>query len=148
MRGKAVEPTVGGSHGAVWGFYVGSQKDAFTHVDRAGRIGGVRADCMMGVVIVKSAENDFLGVGLAVLKGIIVSYFGIVLITFLVPSKSPLIAESKLAPFIVSSYQTMVSVISPGSYEKWKNKLLMESRDWQGTAQGKSKGSPSKDGSR
>ena len=89
-----------------------------------------------------------LGVGLAVIKGIIVTYLGIVLVTFLVPSKSPLIAESKMAPFIVSCYQAMVSVISPGSYEKWKNKLLKESRDWKGPTQRETKGPPAKDGSR
>jgi membrane protein required for colicin V production len=87
-----------------------------------------------------------LGVALALIKGIILTYFALVLITFLVPATSPLIAKSKLSPFVVSSYQAMVSVISPGSYERLKNKLLKESRDWQGSEKGEAKGSPAKDG--
>ena len=65
-----------------------------------------------------------LGAGFAVLKGIIITYLVIVLLTFFVPSKAPLIARSILAPLIVSSYQSMVSIISPGSYQKWKRKFL------------------------
>lgn len=65
-----------------------------------------------------------LGAGFAVLKGIIITYLVIVLLTFFVPSRTPLIAGSKLAPLIIASYQSMVSLISPGSYEEWKKKLL------------------------
>jgi membrane protein required for colicin V production len=88
-----------------------------------------------------------LGVGLAFLKGIIITYIAIVLITILLPSKSPLIAKSTLSPFIISSYQAMVSVISPGSYERWKKKLLKESRGWQGDEKGETKGPSTKNGS-
>ncbi|MFC1884404.1 CvpA family protein [Thermodesulfobacteriota bacterium] len=89
-----------------------------------------------------------LGVGLAFLKGIIVTYIAIVLITILIPSKSPLIAKSTLSPFIISSYQAMVSVISPGSYERWKKKLLKESREWKGDEKEETKGPSTKDGSK
>jgi len=65
-----------------------------------------------------------LGAGLAILKGIIVAYLAIVLLTFFLPSKAPLIAESKLSPMIVSSYQFIVGMISPGAYDRWKRKLL------------------------
>jgi membrane protein required for colicin V production len=65
-----------------------------------------------------------LGAGLAILKGIIITYLAIVLLTFFVPSKTPLIAKSKLAPLIISSYKSMVSTISPGSYQRWMKKFL------------------------
>jgi membrane protein required for colicin V production len=65
-----------------------------------------------------------LGAGLAVLKGIIITYLAIVLITFAVPSQTPLIAESRLAPVIVASYQAVAGMISPGAYEKWKSRLF------------------------
>ena len=65
-----------------------------------------------------------LGAVFAVLKGIILTYLAIVLLTFFVPSKTPLVAESRLAPLIITSYQAMVSVISPGAYRRWKRKLL------------------------
>jgi len=69
-----------------------------------------------------------LGVALAILKGIILTYLGIVLLTVFMPSKAPLMAKSKLAPLIISSYQSMFSLTSPGSYEKWKQKFLGEKK--------------------
>jgi hypothetical protein len=65
-----------------------------------------------------------LGAGLAILKGIIITYLAIVLLTFFLPSKAPLIADSKLSPMIVSSYQFIVGMISPGAYDRWKRKFL------------------------
>jgi membrane protein required for colicin V production len=65
-----------------------------------------------------------LGAGLAVFKGVIITYLGIVLITFVVPSKAPLVAQSKLAPVIVASYQTVAGMVSPGSYQNWKSRFL------------------------
>lgn len=65
-----------------------------------------------------------LGAGLAVFKGLIITYFAIILITFFVPSKAPLIAESRMAPVIISSYQSLVNLISPGAYQKLREKLL------------------------
>ena len=79
-------------------------------------------------VLVKKAflgwADRALGAALAVLKGLIATYLAIVLLTFFVPSKTPLIAESRLAPIIITSYQSMVSLISPGSYHNWKQKFL------------------------
>ena len=65
-----------------------------------------------------------LGGALAVLKGIILTYLVIVLLTFFLPAKAPLIARSKLAPVIVTSYQSIVGFVSPGAYKHWKNRLL------------------------
>lgn len=65
-----------------------------------------------------------LGAGLAVLKGIILTYLVIVLLTFFLPSKTPLIAQSKLAPLVISSYQSMARVVSPDTYREWKRRFL------------------------
>jgi len=65
-----------------------------------------------------------LGAGLAVLKGIIITYLAIVLITFAVPSQTPLISQSRLAPAIVASYQAVAGMISPGAYQKWRARLF------------------------
>ena len=64
-----------------------------------------------------------LGAVLASVKGVIIIFFVIILLTFFIPSKTPLIAKSNLAPFIISSYQSMVSLISPGFYQDLRNKF-------------------------
>ena len=67
--------------------------------------------------------DRLFGAGLATAKGLIITYLGIVLLTFFLPAKTPLIAKSRLAPVIVSSYQSMVSVISPDFYKRWKKRF-------------------------
>ena len=64
-----------------------------------------------------------LGAGLAILKGVVIIYFAIVLMTYFVPSKSPFITDSKLAPVIVHSYQSVVGFLSPGTYENLKKRF-------------------------
>lgn len=88
-----------------------------------------------------------MGAGLAILKGVIITYFIIVLITIFVPSQAPLIARSSLAPFIITSYQSMVSLISPGSYMKWKRKLLGHEKGVNTVISENFQESPVKDGS-
>lgn len=65
-----------------------------------------------------------LGAGLALLKGVVIIYFAIVLMTFFVPSKSSFIADSKLAPAIAHSYQFMVGLFSPETYNNLKKTLI------------------------
>ena len=89
-----------------------------------------------------------LGVGLAVLKGVIIAYLVIVLLTLFVPSKTPLIAKSRLAPLIITSYESMVGMVSPGSYGKWKRKFLGDKRVLDEPGSQNSKGLTGKDGSR
>jgi len=67
--------------------------------------------------------DKILGAGLAILKGIIITYLVIILLTFFVPSKTPFITGSRLAPLIISSYQSMTSLIFPDYYDKWKRKF-------------------------
>jgi len=71
-----------------------------------------------------SWSDRTLGAGLAFVKCVVITYFVIVLLTFFAPSKTPLVAQSRLAPLIIVSYQSIASLISPDSYQGWKNKLL------------------------
>ena len=72
--------------------------------------------------------DRIFGGGIAAIKGIVLTYLVIILLTFFLPSRTPLIAKSRLAPLIVSSYQAMVGLISPEFYEKWKKKLAPEEK--------------------
>ncbi|MFH1123791.1 MAG: CvpA family protein [Pseudomonadota bacterium] len=65
-----------------------------------------------------------LGVGLAITKGVIITYLAIVLLTFFLPTKTPLIARSKLAPWIIMSYQGMIRLILPNHYKEWKERIM------------------------
>jgi len=64
-----------------------------------------------------------LGAGLAIIKGVVIIYFAIVLTTFFVPSTSSFIADSKLAPAIVQSYQTIVGFFSSEAYDNLKRRF-------------------------
>ena len=69
-----------------------------------------------------------LGVCLALAKGVILIYLVIVILVFFMPAKTPLIAQSKLAPWIIVSYQSMIKVVSPAQYENWKKRLFGEEK--------------------
>jgi membrane protein required for colicin V production len=74
--------------------------------------------------VLKGWSGRIIGAGLATIKGLILIYLVIILLFFFLPAKTPLIATSKLAPSIISSYQGMVGLISPDFYEKWKKKIM------------------------
>jgi len=82
-----------------------------------------------------------LGAALAILKGIILTYLVIVLLTFFLPTKAPLIAKSRLAPVIVSSYQYIVGVISPRGPDRWREKWFGRSGRTDKNTAGKSQNS-------
>ena len=69
-----------------------------------------------------------LGICFALIKGVIISYLLIVLLTFFVPSTSPLIASSKSARLVIITYQSMARLISPDIYQRWKAKISKESK--------------------
>ncbi len=69
-----------------------------------------------------------LGIGFALIKGIIISYLLIVLLTFFMPSKSPLIAKSTAARTVIVTYQSMSRLISPDLYKTWKRRIYKESK--------------------
>ena len=81
-----------------------------------------------------------LSVILAMLKGVILTYLVIVLLTFFVPSKAPLIARSKLAPMIISTYQSMTGFLSPGAYQRWKRKFVGDKKEMTGADPEKNEG--------
>lgn len=88
---------------------------------------------IIGWGLMKSLKKAFLGwfdkslgACLAVLKGIILIYVALILLTFFLPAKTPLIAGSVLAPWVIKSYQSMSKVISPDFYEACKRKIVGE----------------------
>ena len=70
--------------------------------------------------------DRLLGAGLAILKGVIITYLIIVILTFFIPSKTPLISSSRLAPWVIRSYQFITGFISPGHYQNLKERFLGE----------------------
>ncbi len=64
-----------------------------------------------------------MGAAVALIKGLVVTYLFIILLTFCIPAKSGVIAGSKLTPWIVSSYQSIVGAISSDFYQRWKKKF-------------------------
>jgi membrane protein required for colicin V production len=64
-----------------------------------------------------------LGACLALVKGIVLSYLLIAMVTFMAPQNSSLVTHSRLSPVVVSAYQTMVGLIPEGSHEKLKKIL-------------------------
>ena len=60
------------------------------------------------------------------LKGVIAIYFFIILLTFFIPCKTPIIAKSKLAPMIIKSYQKIIVPMSPSSFKRFKQKFMSE----------------------
>jgi membrane protein required for colicin V production len=70
-----------------------------------------------------------LGFGFALIKGIVLIYLAMVVLTFYMPARTPLIAQSKLAPWIIVSYQSMIKVVSPAHYENWRKMLLGEEKE-------------------
>ena len=68
--------------------------------------------------------DRILGAGLAIAKGVILTYLAIVLLTFFLPGQTPLVAKSRLSPLIIRSYQSMIQVVSPDHYRRWKKKFM------------------------
>lgn len=73
--------------------------------------------------------DRLLGAILACLKGLVLVYVGIVLITFFVPSQSSLIANSTLTPYIVSSYRTLAGFISEEAYDNFRKKFTGQTQE-------------------
>ena len=81
--------------------------------------------------------DRILGACLALLKGIFLSYLIIVLVTFLAPQDSSLVTQSRLAPVIITSYQTMIGLIPPGFHEKLKKTFDKQKDNFQEVVKGK-----------
>jgi membrane protein required for colicin V production len=81
--------------------------------------------------------DRILGACLALLKGVFLSYLIIVLVTFLAPQDSSLVTQSRLAPVIITSYQTMIGLIPPGFHEKLKKTFENQKDNLQEVVKGK-----------
>lgn len=73
--------------------------------------------------VLLSGVDRALGGAVAVLKGMVVVYFAMLILTFFVPPESPIIARSRLGPVIIASYQSLVNAIAPDAYRRWKQKF-------------------------
>jgi len=70
--------------------------------------------------------DKLMGAVFAILKTILLTYLVIVILTFFIPQKAPLIADSLLAPYVIKSYQSITSLISPDHYKNWKKRIIGE----------------------
>lgn len=78
--------------------------------------------------------DRLLGLCFALLKGVIITYLVIVILTFFLPSGTPLIARSKVGPLIVISYQSIVGLVSPDHYQRWKQRFIEKTEEVSGKA--------------
>ena len=88
---------------------------------------------IMGLIIKFLFKKAFLGgldrvLGalLAVTKGVFIIYILLIILTFFLPPRTPIIAGSRLAPWIIKSYQSVVGLISPDYYSNLKRKISKE----------------------
>jgi len=87
---------------------------------------GLLLHSMFGTLFISWFDRG-LGVGLALIKGIAISYLVIVFLTFFAPSTCPLIARSRVAPLVKVSFESMRMLISPDLYRIWKRRIPKES---------------------
>jgi len=73
--------------------------------------------------------DKVLGAGFATVKGGLFIYVVIILLTFLLPAQTPLIAESRTAQWVISSSQSLFHLISPKHYEAWKEKISQKAEE-------------------
>ena len=65
-----------------------------------------------------------LGAGFALLKGTILVYLVLILLTFFLPGTTPLIAKSKMAHIITMSSQYLARLVSPDIYRDLTRKFM------------------------
>jgi membrane protein required for colicin V production len=65
-----------------------------------------------------------LGAGLAVVKGVVIAYLGIVILTVYLPPSAPLIAGSRLAPMVTASFQVLKKTVSPDRLKDWQRRFV------------------------
>ena len=86
---------------------------------------------VIGVWLKKIFQKVFLGwadrlVGgvLALLKGVLILYLALVALTILAPSQARTVADSRLAPLVVRSYQFVAQSMTHVPYSGWKERLM------------------------
>ena len=80
--------------------------------------------------------DRLLGLCFALIKGVVITYLVIVVLTFFLPSGTPLIARSRVCPWIVISYQSMAGLISPDHYQRWKQRFIQKTGELSDTLPG------------
>jgi membrane protein required for colicin V production len=67
--------------------------------------------------------DRILGGGLAVLKGVLIAYFAIVILTIYLPVGTPFIARSKLSPVVIKSFQAIKDAVMPTLAREWERRF-------------------------
>lgn len=86
-----------------------------------------------------------LGAALAVIKGVVISYLGIVIITVYLVPESSLVAKSRLAPAVTASFQVLKSLLAPERIEGVKDRLSGRNGSSGPKTRKKTEGTPKKD---
>jgi membrane protein required for colicin V production len=74
-------------------------------------------------------SDHVLGAGFAAVKGGLLIYVAIILLTLLLPAQTPIIAESRTGQWVISSSQTILHFISPEHYEVWKKRITEKAEE-------------------
>jgi membrane protein required for colicin V production len=69
------------------------------------------------------------GAGFAAVKGGLFIYVVIILLTLVLPVRTPLISNSKTAQWVISSSQSLFQFISPEKYKIWKEKITEKTEE-------------------
>jgi membrane protein required for colicin V production len=89
-----------------------------------------------------------LGAALAVVKGVVISYLGIVILTVYLVPDTPLVARSRLAPAVMAVFQTMRGAVSDDHLRSLRNRLSGRSGEAERDGGNAAEGGPVRDGQR
>lgn len=84
-------------------------------------------------------RDKTFGAMLAFLKGAIITYLVVIMLSFYISEKTSFINNSVFAPLIIKSYKRVTGLFSPDHYKNWKKKLVGETKKIGDTATNKLK---------
>lgn len=64
-----------------------------------------------------------LGAALAVIKGVVIAYLGIIILAVYLVPDTPVVAQSRLAPVVMASFQVLRSAVSPDRIKGLRNSI-------------------------
>jgi membrane protein required for colicin V production len=67
--------------------------------------------------------DRILGGGLAVLKGVLIAYFAIVVLTIYLPAGTPFVSQSRLSPMVITSFQKIKDAVMPTLAREWEKRF-------------------------
>jgi membrane protein required for colicin V production len=73
--------------------------------------------------------DRLFGAGFAAVKGGLIIYVAVILLTIELPAQTPLLTESRTAQWVISSSQTLFHFVSPEHYEAWKKKISQKAEE-------------------